>query len=283
VEVELVASYRLLAVDIDGTLLDPGGSVRPRTCAALRAAMAGGVRVVLATARRYGVTAPIADELELNGPLILYDGAQIKEHPSRRVLAALPLQRDIAREVCVAMVRHGTQPIMQFDLGGEMLLTGPEEGDDAWVRGYLPHYEREVRRLPYEELYAQSGEPLRVVAFAAPEPLHAVWDELRALPCQFAYLPSGSYGAAELGAQHATATKGEAVRALGEMLGIPPAETMVVGDSFNDLSMFAVAGLSVAMGQAPEVVAARAMARTATNAEDGLALAVERYVLDGQE
>jgi len=274
-----VAAYRLLVVDIDGTLLDPDGIIRPRTHAALRAAMDTGIVVALATARRYGITAPIADELGLNGPLILYDGAQIKEHPSGRVLAALPLSGEIARQVCMAMVRHGTQPIMQIDRGSEALLTGPAECDDEWVRGYLPRYQHEVRRLPYTELYAQDVDPLRVVAFAPSEPLHAVREELRGLPCQLAYLPMGSYGTAELGAQHACATKGDAVRTLAEILGIALAETMVVGDGFNDLSMFAVAGLSVAMGQAPAAVAERATLRTARNSEDGLALAVERYLL----
>jgi Cof subfamily protein (haloacid dehalogenase superfamily) len=274
-----VAAYRLLVVDIDGTLLDPGGSVRPRTRAALRAAMNAGTRFVLATARRYGITAPIADMLELNGPLILYDGAQIKEHPSGHVLAAWPLQQELSQQVCITMTRHGIQPIMQLDRNGEVLLTGPEESDDEWVRSYLPLYQHEVRRLSYAELYAQCVEPLRVVAFAPPEPLRAIREELRELPCQFAYLPSGSYGTAELSAQHVAATKGEAVRTLARMLDIPLSETMVVGDSFNDISMFAIAGLSIAMGQAPQTVAEHATARTTSNMEDGLALAIERYIL----
>src|SRR5437870_573068 len=103
---------RLLAIDIDGTLLNPQKQITPRTQAAIRAAQQEGAIVTLATARRYINTAPIAQELGITIPVILCDGALIIEHPDGDVLHTQMLYADIAQQAVEILVRYGVQPVV---------------------------------------------------------------------------------------------------------------------------------------------------------------------------
>ena len=79
-------NIKMIVIDIDGTLLSPEGSITTRSLEAVLAAQQAGIAIALATARRYSNTAPIANELGLNTPLILYDGAIIIQHPQKAIL-----------------------------------------------------------------------------------------------------------------------------------------------------------------------------------------------------
>ena len=80
------ANIKIIVIDIDGTLLTPEGSITARSLEAVQAAQQAGIVVTLATARRYSNTTIIANELGLNTPLILYDGAMIIQHPHKTIL-----------------------------------------------------------------------------------------------------------------------------------------------------------------------------------------------------
>src|SRR5690348_13328323 len=100
-------AIRLLAIDIDGTLLNPQKQITPRTQAAIQAAQQQGIIVTLATARRYINTAPIAAELGIAIPVILCDGALIIAHPDGEVLHTQVLDAAIAQQAVEILVRHG--------------------------------------------------------------------------------------------------------------------------------------------------------------------------------
>src|SRR5690349_7529624 len=108
----LSEQIKLVAIDIDGTLLDPLKQITPRTLAAIQAAQQAGIIVTLATARRYRNTLPIADELGIDIPLILCDGAMIMEHPHGKVLTTHLLQAEIAQQAVELMARHNVQPVV---------------------------------------------------------------------------------------------------------------------------------------------------------------------------
>jgi hydroxymethylpyrimidine pyrophosphatase-like HAD family hydrolase len=93
----------------------------------------------------------------------------------------------------------------------------------------------------------------------------------------------GNYGVAELTLFSSAVSKGNALTILARHLDIPLEETMAIGDGANDISMLRAAGLGVAMGQAPRRVRAMADMVTTSNAEDGLARAVEQYALGWAE
>lgn len=276
--------YRLLMLDIDGTLLDEQGEITPRTRRAVQAAVAAGVLVTLATARRYFSAALFAADLELNAPLTTYDGALIREYPSGEIWHTDLLPASLGQAAADAIARHGLQPVAQQMLpDGERMLSGPASADTPWVATYFNVFSAQLERRPLNELCAGDRDPLRVVAFGPVEQLEAIAAELRPLPCQLYLNPRGSYNSAELSIMSPTVSKGNALSVLSSRLKLSVGETMAIGDSFNDLSMLSQAGLGIAMGQAPPEVRAAARALTLPNNADGVAIAIERYLLNGGE
>jgi hydroxymethylpyrimidine pyrophosphatase-like HAD family hydrolase len=276
-------AIKLIAIDIDGTLLTPQGQITPRARAAIRAAQRAGVIVTLATARRYGGAQEIAQALGIELPLIVYDGTLLVIHPTRAILASQTLEAEAARQAIEVFLRYNIQPVVHPCEEGhcvkEEVWTGPAEFDNPDLLPYLGVAGERVKRMPYIVLSARATEALRVVAFADKEALERMLPAVTALDCSWNFAPQGSYGCAELAILPADCSKASGVATLAARYGIALEEVMALGDGYNDLEMLRVVGLGVAMGQAPEQVKAAARAVTASNHEDGVALAIERYVL----
>lgn len=276
------ANIRLLVIDIDGTLLNPEGEIAPQTLASVQAAKEAGVVVTLATARRYCNTAPIADKLGIDCPLILCDGALIVQHPQAQVLHTHPLSATIAQQAVdiMASYEHDVQPVVHPNLGLiEEVWTGPAERDNLWIEAYILAYPDRVYRMPYAELCTGHPDPLRVVAFASEESIQALKPAISTLDCSWNAIKRGNYGCAEMAVMAPDCSKASGLIALARTLNIPLSEVMAIGDNNNDIPMLQAAGWGVAMGQAPAAVKVVAQAVTASNAEHGAAQAIERYVL----
>jgi hydroxymethylpyrimidine pyrophosphatase-like HAD family hydrolase len=274
------ASIKLLIIDIDGTLLNPDGKITPYTLATVQAAQAAGIVVTLATARRYCNTTPIANQLGLVGPLILYDGAIIVLHPDATILYSQSLQADVAQQAVDFMVHQHIQPVVHPDHGlTEEIWTGPPELDNLWLEAYFTTFPERMRRMPYESLCSGHPDPLRVVAFASEEMIQGLIPDIAALPCSWTTIRRGNYGSAEMAVMHPGCSKASGVVTLASRLGISLSEVMALGDNNNDIQMLQAVGWGVAMGQANEAVKAAANAITESNAEDGAAQAIDRYAL----
>ncbi len=275
-----IPEIKLLAIDIDGTLLTPQRQISPRTRAAVHAAQQSGITVTLATARRYLNTGQIADILGLEIPLILYDGALIMQHPQGEVLHTRPFEALIAQQAVEILVRHGIQPVVHHINGGtEEIWTGPAELDNEWVDEYFAAFPNNMRRMPYANLCIGHAGPLRVVAFASEEVVYGLIPEVSTLDCSWNAIKQGNYTSAEMAIMHIHCSKATGVTTLARQLDIPLAQVMAIGDNNNDIEMLEAVGWGVAMGQAPDPVMSIARAVTASNAEDGVALAIERYAL----
>lgn len=280
---------RLVATDLDGTLLAPDGTLSARTLAVARRLGDDGVVLAPATARRWIGSLPIAETLGMRGPLILYDGALVREYPSGAELLRDPLPHATARSAVELLAAHGLRPVVQYcGVSGELLLAGPSPASPAGRRSpdasspYLAKFAAHVRVAPLEELVSDSmeyGAVLRVVAFGSEHRLRVVARELAKLPCGRQLLKGTEYAQGELTLFSATASKGAALVALAARLGISLAETFAIGDGVNDLALLRAAGMAVAMGNASRAVRRAARHLTATNAEDGWARAIEEYVL----
>jgi Cof subfamily protein (haloacid dehalogenase superfamily) len=279
-------AIKLIAIDIDGTLLTPTGQITLRTRAAIEEARRAGIIVTLATARRYIGTMAVAAELGIELPLIVYDGAMVVSHPSRAILVSRTLSSDTARRAIEIFQRSHVQPVIHPCENGsclkEEVWTGPAEYDNAGVATYLTAALNRTRRMSYEELSSSSVNALRAVAFAEEELLRPMLPAFSALDCSVNFVTRGGYGSAELAVLPAGCSKASGVAALAAHYGLAMEEVMALGDNYNDLEMLRGAGWGVAMGQAPEPVKAAAKAVTTTNLEDGVALAIERYALDGR-
>ena len=272
--------YKLLVIDIDGTLLNPVGEITSSTMAAVQAAQEAGIVVTLATARRYGNSKKIASELGLSGPLIVYDGALIVQHPAATILSSHLLEAEIAQAAVDILVRHRVQPVVHPDDGlREEIWTGPAELDDLLIEAYFTAYPEKMRRMPYAQLCSGHPNPRRVVAFTSEEIIQGVIPEVSVLPCSWNAISRGSYGCAELVVMAQGCSKASGVATLAKALHIPMQEVMALGDNTNDIEMLQAVGWGVAMGHAPAKVKAVAKAITTSNTEDGVAQAIERYAL----
>lgn len=271
---------KMLVIDIDGTLLNPEGVIAASTLAAVRAAQRAGIIVTLATARRYSNTMEVATELGLDIPLILYDGAMIVQHPQGAIMHRQTLHSDIAQRAVEILVRHHIQPVVHPDTGlDEQIWTGPADFDNLWLDAYFTTFPEQMRRMPYEHLCRGHADPLRVVAFASEESIQGLIPEIAALDCSWTSIKRGNYGSAELVVMSAGCSKASGVAALAKHFSLALREVMAIGDNNNDILMLQSVGWGVAMGQAPLAVKAAARAVTASNQEDGVALAIERYAL----
>lgn len=271
---------KLIAIDIDGTLLTPQGQIALHTITAVQAAQEAGILVTLASARRYLNTKPIADALGLSIPLILYDGALIIQHPQGEILHTHPLQATIAQNAVEILVRHDVQPVVHHITNDiEEIWTGSAKRDNAWIADYFASFPATIRRMPYATLCTGQRDPLRVVAFAPDNVIVSLVPEISDLPCSWNAIKQGNYGYAEMAIMHTHCSKASGLTTLARQVGIPLAQVMALGDNNNDIEMLQAVGWGVAMGQASDIVKSSADAVTTSNTEDGVALAIERYAL----
>ncbi len=270
---------KLIAIDIDGTLLNPQQRITPRTLATIRAAQQAGIVVTLATARRYGNSLQFADELGIDMPLITCNGALIIHHPQVQVLHTHSLSASIAQQAIEIMVQHHIQPVIHHINGTvEETWSGHMIFDNQELAAYFELFPA-VRRISHATLCLGQPEPLRVAAFASAEAIENMIPAISTLDCTWNTLKKGNYGCAEVDLRNKTCSKASGVTKLAQHLAIPLTQVMAIGDNTNDCEMLQAVGWGVAMGQAPASVKASAHAVTASNNEDGVALAIERYAL----
>ncbi len=271
---------RLVVTDIDGTLLDPAGRVSEEALAMLQRVASGGATVSLATSRRWVGANAVAEELGLDCPLILYDGAITRQYSSGEILASYPLQREVAREAVAALVSHGLRPIAQYNgPGGETMLTIPADPETDYAARFVERFQGQIQIAPLDELTQGQDTLLRVVAFAPHDILLDTASSFTDARLGTQLLEMGGYETAELTFFAPGASKGSALLALAKRLRIPAAETFAIGDGLNDISMLKAAGVSVAMAGAPPSVRAAARFVTSSNDEEGFARALAMYVL----
>ena len=275
---------RALSLDIDGTLLTPGGRITARTVRAVRAALARGVLVVLCTGREYSGVGDLARELRLDLPAIVRNGAAVQELADGRVLAQRRLpEGTVGRAIALLLDQGATPMLMQGPAAGDDVCTLPPARCTAAVDFYERLWWRSVRyrRVPSVEALAAmtdttwiGGAGGHAVAFAAYEALGALPGVRRIWTGQDGRVREFAYAAVTPPCSKATALEEFAARQ-----GIGMHEIMAVGDYLNDVEMLRDAGWGVAMGQAPAAVRAVADAITLDNDNDGCALAIERYLL----
>ena len=275
-----MSDYRLIAMDVDGTILTPEDELTPRMLRAAQLAAERGVTLALATARRWTGAEPIARALGGARALILYDGALRRAFPDGAVESTEPLALDVAREAAERIAANGLRVVAQYSLpAGERMVATAETPQGEWMEPYLAFFRRQVRFRSLDGLLTLFQKPLRLVSFGPFETLRALVESMDDLPAGLQILPMGSYGVAELTVFAPGVSKGAALVRLAADLGVSLAETMAIGDGVNDISMLRAAGLGVAMCHAAPHVRAAADVVTASNIEDGAARAIERYAL----
>lgn len=274
-------AIRLVALDIDGTLLRSDKSLAPRTRAAVDAARARGVRVVLVTGRRYPSARRVAEELGGEVPLILHNGALVVD--AGRVLRCRALPRDAARAAIAAGRAAGFDPVVHCGVRGEgWLLVEAGVPPRGLVAYYLERARDEVRPVPDVLAALDSEDPIQVMFGGTPAEMEAALGALSPALAGRARIERTVYpatGVVLLDVIHPGVGKAEAVAFVRERWGISSGETLAIGDNWNDREMVAEAGLGFVMGNADPALLALGLEALPTNDEDGVARAIEDHVL----
>lgn len=265
--------YKLLVLDLDGTLTNEKKEITPHTKEVLMEAQRLGIRIILASGRpTYGI-APLAEELRLaeNGGIILaFNGGRITDWATKEVLFEQYLDPSYVPQLHARAAELGFA-ILTYK-GDSIITTRP---DDEFVG-----IEARINRMPVigtDDFLNDIEYPInKCLMVGAPEPLSKVEPQMKAefpqleicrsLPYFMELVPPGI-------------DKANSLSKLLPILGIKCEEMVAMGDGYNDLSMIEYAGLGVAMSNAVDAVKEKADVVTLSNEEDGVAYAVEKYML----
>jgi len=260
---------KLIAIDLDGTLLDSRSQLSERNTQAIRTAMASGVQVIIATGKTPASAAPIREKTGLRTPGVFTQGL-IVCNADGSVRSQVTLSEEAVNRVFAFCSEHG---FTYFAYSVNRIFTGT----DTPFRHLLStrYHEPEVELMAHPNGYA-FNKILITLDMASDVPAQArttlgglLGEEARVIQSvseSLEILPPGQ-------------SKGAGVRRLLAELGINPADVLAIGDGENDLEFIQMAGLGVAVGNAHAAVKAAADHIVSTNDEDGVAEAIERFVL----
>jgi hypothetical protein len=272
--------YRLLALDIDGTLLRSDKTISPRTLAAVAEARRRGVRVILVTGRRHPAARRIAEQLGPDLDLVLHNGALIVENGE--VLRCLPLERGLALRVVAVGRALAADPVLHCGQRGEgrLLIEGIEPSNTLLVY-YLDRSHPDVSSVARLD-EALREDPIQVMFGGGIEAMRRVHarleDELGAqVRIDRTIYPAS--GVLFLDVLRKGVGKAEALAFLERRWGVPAEETLAIGDNWNDHEMLEAAGLGLVMGNADPEMLRLGLGVLPTNDEDGVAVAIEREIL----
>ena len=274
-------AIRLLAVDIDGTLLDPGFQIPPANLEALRRAHQAGVEVVLVTGRRHTFALPIARQLGFELWLITSNGALTKSAGGELFHRDL-LPAPTARKVCSHMRAFRGNTVITFDVetrgalvletDGELRQTlGRWLGKNADFVQYVVPIEDALSTDPVQLMFCG---PIARMKQALAELASGGFDsEITVLRTEYEHRDLSIVDVLNQGC-----SKGHALERWARHRDIARDHIMAIGDNYNDVEMLEFAGRPVIMGNAAEELKQNGWAVTLSNAESGVAAAVEEVL-----
>lgn len=263
---------KLIAIDLDDTLLHDDLTISARAKKDIREVIAQGITVTLATGRMFAAAFPYAQELELNVPLITYQGAMVK-YVDGQIIHHQTLSLDMAQKVVNFVRPYGYH--LNVYVNDELFM----EQDSPEGRRYVS-----ITKVPpkyvesFDRLWA---EPTKLVVLAEDEKLQPLAEELQREFGKNLYITRTLPHLLEI--THLQATKNNALKALAESLGLGAENVMAIGDSPNDLGMIRYAGFGVAMENAIPQLKERADYITLSNNDDGVAEVLEKFILNAEK
>lgn len=268
---------RLIATDLDDTLLDASAGLTARTQRALDAAMALGCGITLSSGRMMEATLPFARRIGVNAPMLLYNGAMIYDHNTGETLYA----PRIAYETALGIVKL-------TEAEGYYIQLYPGVGYYcSEIIDYTRAYARQINvpatpvHMPMAQwLEAHPSDMQKMLIIDTPEGADRIQAILReAFPHGACYLKSKAH---YLEIAPEGVDKGQSLRFLAEHLGLTPDEVMAFGDGQNDVPMLEYAGAGYAMANACPQALACTPHVAPPNTEDGVAQVIEGYIAEGR-
>ncbi|MBJ7221624.1 MULTISPECIES: pyridoxal phosphatase [unclassified Brenneria] len=271
-------TYRVIALDLDGTLLDRQKKILPESLTALALARQQGIKIVIVTGRHHSAIHPFYQALQLDTPAICCNGTYVYDYRSGQASHANPLTADQAKRVLSLL--------QEFDIHGLMYAddamyyqnpTGHVIRTQAWA-STLPELQRPLFKQ-VEDLVLQTDDALSIWKFATSHAdiptlnnFSRVVEQQLGLACEWSW--QDQVDIAQTGN-----SKGKLLQQWVEEQGISMKEVVAFGDNFNDLSMLEGAGLGVAMGNSADEIKARADLVIGHHEQPGIAEVIRTRVL----
>jgi len=277
---------KLIAMDVDGTLLDSRWQVPEANREAIAQASARGIEVVLVTGRRFDFARPIAEKLSCDLFLIVNNGALIKSRGGETHLRHL-LPKRIARQVLEATLefRRGAAVVFDRPMARQVIFEKLEWDDPARADYYSRNRQYLAAVSPLEDCLDENpgDNPIQVMFTGPFEEMRAAMRRLESLPEAKEFsLAITEYPARDFSILDVICrgvSKGTALQEWARRRGIARENVMAIGDNWNDHDMLEFAGVPVVMGNAAEELKTRGWPVTLSNDEGGLAAAIRKYAL----
>jgi Cof subfamily protein (haloacid dehalogenase superfamily) len=270
---------RLLAVDIDGTLLNPQFSISDADMSALRRAHSEGIEIIVVTGRRHTFALPIVQQLDFGLWVISSNGAVT------RSLSGETFHRDMlpaktCRQLCAAMQDFRGNTVLTFDkeTKGALVLERMNELNGSiqrWLEKNLQYIDFVI---PIED--ALSTDPIQAMFCGPIARMHQALEVLAATTLDVTILRT-EYPVRDLSIVDVLrqgCSKGQALERWANYRGIPREQVMAIGDNYNDIEMLAFAGLPFIMGNASDELRRHGWAVTLPNDQSGVAAAIEQVI-----
>jgi len=283
---------KLLALDLDGTLLNSRGKISEENKIAIRKAEEKGVLVTIATGRRFRDARPVALEIGFNAPIVTHNGALLKFAESLKTVEFSLLNNETVREILRVGKATGGDALVSIDPHGQGTLLYDRVSDEnlplkkyiAWAKTlHGDDAEESVRHVTNLEDIVNDTEIVHVSFSGGCRPMFEMQRILEGELRDSVNILATVYPRLDftlLDILPPDASKGIGVEKLAALHGFSCENVMVCGDNFNDLEMLEYAGTAVVMGNAsPELLERENFYTTLSNDENGVALAIERFIL----
>ena len=286
---------KLLALDLDGTLLNSRGEISEKNLKAIQQAEGKGVLVTIATGRRFRDARPVGLQLNLNAPLICHNGALLKYAETLETVAVSILPNETLHEILRVGRKFGADALLSADPRGKgTLLYETVSAENVPLQKYIEwskllhgaEAEDAVHHVENLEDVLEETETVHVSFSGSCAPMaelemilqNELNDSANVLTTVY---PRLNFTLIDI--LPSDASKGIGVEKLALLNKLSADNVMVVGDNFNDLEMLEYAGTAVVMGNADPVLLEREkFHETLSNDESGVALAIKRFILSRQ-
>jgi Cof subfamily protein (haloacid dehalogenase superfamily) len=262
---------RLVALDLDGTLIGDDLVLRPRVRETVAAARTGGIAVTIVTGRMFAAARPFARALGIDGPIVCYQGAAIFDVASGATLRQIPVRPDVARDTLSWAAEHGVHAQCYAD---DTLYV---DQINRFSKRYTDLARVEPVLVPSLQAAFAERPTVKVVLVDDPDRSEQHLLALHAVLGERAYITRSHVDFVEV--IDPSVNKGEALAFVARRYDVPLDQTLAIGDAWNDVPMLDAAAVGVAMGSGPPELLEHADHVVADVAHDGVAEALERYVL----
>jgi Cof subfamily protein (haloacid dehalogenase superfamily) len=262
---------RLVALDLDGTLISSKLQISETVKDAISRARATGVIFTMVTGRMFAAAKPFATAIEIDGPMVCYQGAASYVVATGERTSHVPLSLEAGVRIFARARSEGVRALGYFE---DRLYA---EADDAFTRAYTALARVEAHIVGPLDQFFRERPTTKINCVMDVAKAGAYVEELRAWLGDAAYVTRSQPDFVEI-IDHGV-DKGRALEAVAKYYRVALDETMAVGDSWNDVPLLTRAGFGVAMGSAPPELTAKADAIVGNVENDGVAEAIERFVL----